>query len=143
MSGTSGIDPEAGEPVDEAATPEVPGSAGTSGSTGAAGSGGTGGGTSGGTPAETPAEREAFRRVPRIEEDPAARQAREVREAEAEQAQERADEALDKARNAVARAEATLHDQIMAPAGGEDIEDEDHLDRRDTRGAWPNWTRKK
>lgn len=61
---------------------------------------------------------------------------------ETEEAQEKSDEALDKARDAVARAEATLHDQIMPPAGGEDIEEEDHLDRRDTRGAWPNWSGK-
>jgi hypothetical protein len=61
---------------------------------------------------------------------------------ETEEAQEKADEALDEARDAVARAEATLHDQILAPKGGEDIEDEEHLDRRDTRGAWPNWSKK-
>lgn len=56
--------------------------------------------------------------------------------------QEEADEALAAARDAVARAEATLHDQILAPTSGEDIEDEDHLDRKDTRGAWPNWSGK-
>lgn len=129
MSDSSGIDPEAGGPAEE------PRSTGTAGAGTAPGTSGTG---------QTPADREAVRRVgPGIEEDPAARQAREVREAEAEHAQENADEAMDKARDAVARAEATLHDQIMAPAGGEDIEEEDHLDRRDTRGAWPNWTRKK
>lgn len=61
---------------------------------------------------------------------------------ETEEAQEKADDALATARDAVARAEATLHDQILAPKGGEDIEDEDHLDRRDTRGAWPNWSGK-
>lgn len=61
---------------------------------------------------------------------------------ETEAAQEESDEAMGKARDAVARAEATLHDQILAPPGGEDIEEEDHLDRRDTRGAWPNWTKK-
>jgi hypothetical protein len=64
---------------------------------------------------------------------------------ELEEMQERTAETVANARKEVDRAVATSHDQILPAASGvetEDFEDEGLVDKEDTRGAWPNWTKR-
>ena len=65
---------------------------------------------------------------------------------ELEEMRERTAETVAEARKEVDRAMATSHDQILpASQGGEvgDYEDEEGVpDKDDTRGAWPDWTKR-
>jgi len=65
---------------------------------------------------------------------------------ELEEMRERTAETVAEARKEVDRAIATSHDQIMPAAqGGEvgDYEDEEGVpDKDETRGAWPDWTKR-
>lgn len=65
---------------------------------------------------------------------------------ELEEMRERTAETVAEARKEVDRAIATSHDQLMPAAqGGEvgDYEDQEGVpDKDDTRGAWPDWTKR-
>lgn len=84
-------------------------------------------------------------RAPRVPEAP--EESREVLSQESlEEMKERTDETVAEARKEVDRAMETSHDQLLPSAqGGElgDYEDEEGVpEKEDTRGAWPNWTKR-
>jgi hypothetical protein len=75
-------------------------------------------------------------------------QAPESSEESLEELRERTAETMAEARREVDRAMETSHDQLMPSAQGTEVDDyidEEGVpeDKEDTRGAWPNWTKRK
>lgn len=84
--------------------------------------------------------------------DQASDQAPEMSQEALEELRERTEETMAEARREVDRAMETSHDQLMPAAQGEpgDYGDDEYVDeegvpedKEDTRGAWPNWTKRK